>query len=116
MAPRGGFLVQVLGPMQLAWDGAPLDIAGWQPRALALFRIVATAPGRRRSRDELIDLLWPDSMPEAGASNLRYTLHLLRRAFGHLDPGPLLLQSGWVGLNSAYTWEIDIERFEELDV
>ncbi|HEX8916976.1 MAG TPA: AAA family ATPase [Chloroflexota bacterium] len=106
--------VRILGPFELVRDGAAVDTAGWQPRALTLFKLIASAPDRRRSRDDLIDVLWPDATPDAGASNLRYTLHLLRRALGSMDPSPVLYQAGWVSLNPAYTWEIDLDRFNAL--
>ena len=111
---HSGFVVRVLGPSELAHDGVPMDVSAWQPRVRSLFLLIATAPGRRRLRDELIDTLWPDSTPETGPSNLRYTLHVLRRALGSLDPSPALFEQGWISLNPAYHWEIDLERFEEL--
>ena len=109
-----GFRVCVLGPFELGRDGRAVDTTGWQPRVRSLFLLIATAPGRRRSRDEVIDLLWPDATPESGSGNLRYTLHVLRRALGTVDPTPVVFEQGWIALNPAYRWEVDLERFEEL--
>jgi DNA-binding SARP family transcriptional activator/class 3 adenylate cyclase len=109
-----GFQVRVLGSFELVRDGTAIDTRGWQPRVRSLFLLVATAPGRRRWRDEVIDLLWPDATPDSGSGNLRYTLHMLRRALGNLDPKPVALEQGWIVLNAAYRWGLDLERFEEL--
>jgi DNA-binding SARP family transcriptional activator/class 3 adenylate cyclase len=108
------FAVKVLGGFSLTQHGTELPTGSWQPRARTLFTLIATAPRLRRSRDELIDVLWPDAMPDAGASNLRYTVHLLRRAFGNVEPSPLLTQGGWIELNPAYRWDVDLQRFEAL--
>lgn len=107
------FQVQVLGPFALQRDDTPVDVGRWQPRVATLFKLLVTAPGHRRSRDELIDLLWPDAIPEVGAGNLRMVVHRLRQSLGS-DPSPVLSEHGWVALNPAYTWELDLERFEGL--
>ena len=109
-----GLQVHVLGPLELVRDGITINTTDWRPRVRSLFLLIATAPGRRRSRDEVIDLLWSDATPESGSGNLRYTLHVLRRALGTLDPTPVVSEQGWIALNPAYRWEVDLERFEEL--
>jgi DNA-binding SARP family transcriptional activator/class 3 adenylate cyclase len=109
-----GFQLRVMGGFQLTHDGTELATITWQPRARTLFTLVATSPQMRRSRDEVIDLLWPDASPDAGASNLRYTVHLLRRALRETVPTPLLTQGGWVQLNPAHHWNVDLHRFETL--
>jgi predicted ATPase len=75
---------------------------------------LVTSLGRRRSRDEIIDAMWPEANPQAGASNLRYIMHLLRRNLGGGDPSPVLSERSWIALNPAYRWDVDLERFEEL--
>lgn len=115
------FRVHVLGPFALERDGSPIDVARWQPRVVTLFKLLATVPGYRRSRDEIVDLLWPDATPEAGAGNLRMVIHRLRHALSGTagsgpsgDPSPVLSEHGWVALNPAYAWELDLEQFERL--
>src|SRR5437868_14471390 len=73
------FDVLVLGPFAVFRDGVALDTGSWQRKVHGLFRMLVTAPGRRRSRDELVDLLWPDASIDAGSRNLRVVLHMLRR-------------------------------------
>lgn len=112
--PAGLFRVQLLGDLAVSFNGNPLPIEDWQARARTLFTIIAVSPSLRRSRDELIEFMWPEAMPEAGSSNVRYTVHLLRRLLGGLDPSPVEAPAGWVRLNSAYRWEVDLHRFEAL--
>src|SRR5207249_183202 len=107
------YRIALLGPFALSRNGTPVDTGAWRPRALTLLRLLAAAPGLRRKRDEVIDLLWPDSSPEAGSANLWDLARLVRRALPE-DPSPVLLEHGWVGLNPACHWEVDLARFEEL--
>jgi hypothetical protein len=51
------YRLTVLGPFSLARNGLPLETGGWRPRALTLLRLLAVAPGFRRMREEVIDLL-----------------------------------------------------------
>ena len=57
------FRVSVLGPFALERDGEPVDTSRWQRRVATLFKLLATSPGHRRSRDEIVDILWPDAPP-----------------------------------------------------
>lgn len=114
---RCAYRVSVLGPFHLYRDGVLLETGHWQRPALNLLKLLAIAVDKRRSRDDLIDVLWRESEPQAGSSNLRYTVHRLRRDLGGAGadmPSPLLLEGGWVALNPAYRWEVDAARFEEL--
>lgn len=101
------FQVHILWPFELVYDGRPLDTVNWHPDVRSLFLLVAASRGRRRFRDEIIDILWPDAGPETGPNNLRSTLHMLRRALGNLVPSPLLFEQGWISLNPAYHWEVN---------
>ena len=111
---RTTFRVLVLGSFELERDGVRIDTDRWQRRVASLFKLLATAPERRRQRDDVIDALWPDADPEAGMGDLRIAAHRLRRALGGGEPAPILSQAGWVGLSPAYEWEIDLDDFEAL--
>jgi serine/threonine-protein kinase len=108
------FQVQVLGPFALTRNGERIDTDHWQRRAASVFKLLVTVPEHRRLRDEIIDLLWPDAAPDAGMRNLRIVLHRLRQALGGGEPSPVLLDRGWVLLNPAYGWDVDLDRFETL--
>src|SRR5579872_3962538 len=106
--------VLVLGPFALEREGAPLDDGAWQHRVVTLFKLLALAPNRQRRRDDLIDILWPEADGETGAGNLRMLVHRLRLAFGQTVPSPVLSEHGWVMLNPAYGWDLDLEQLESL--
>lgn len=108
------YRVLVLGPFALYDGDVSLSPGKWPPRAQSLLKLTVTAPDYRRSRDEIIDALWPESSLEAGSTNLRYTLHLLRRMFGNRDPTPILFEKHLVALNPAYRWEVDLDQFERM--
>jgi DNA-binding SARP family transcriptional activator len=108
------FQILLLGPFALYRRGELVDAPSWQRSALTLLKLLATAFEQRRLRDELIDVLWPDALPETGANNLRYVLSVLRRNLGGGDPAPVVSERGWIALNPAYCWDIDLVRFEEL--
>jgi serine/threonine-protein kinase len=81
---------------------------------LSLFKLLIVSPDRRRHKDEVVDILWPDAGLDAGLSNLRITAHRLRLALGSQDPPGVLSEQGWVVLNPAYGWDVDIVQFEQL--
>lgn len=59
-------------------DVLPPDVA----KPLALLAFLVAAPGRRCSRERLVDLFWGDSALEQGRSSLRQVLYRLREALG----------------------------------
>jgi DNA-binding SARP family transcriptional activator len=80
-APRLAPLrVRTLGGFAV-WRGETLLPAEhWTSRrAATLFKCLLGAPGHRLQREQAIDLLWPEADPTTGATNLRTTLHLLRK-------------------------------------
>ena len=60
--------------------GDQLLLAAGKPFALLAY--LALAPGRRASRESLLDLLWSDLDRERGRRALRQTLFNLRRVIG----------------------------------
>lgn len=114
VSERSHFDVLVLGPCALYRDGAAVDVGGWQRKVQILFRMLATTPDHRRSRDEVADILWPESTSDAGARNLRVVLHMLRRGLGSGEPSPVISEWGWIAFNPAHEWDIDLNRFERL--
>jgi DNA-binding SARP family transcriptional activator len=68
-----------LGPAQFKRDSGPVDLN--VAKAVALLGYLAITSSSH-SRDYLIDLFWPDSLPKAGRKNLRNTLWVIRKALG----------------------------------
>lgn len=110
-APR--YRALVLGPFNVERDGLSLDATNWQRRVQTLFKLLVTAPGRQRRRDDLIEILWPEADPDAATGNLRILVHRLRLTLG-CNPSPVLSRNGWVTLNPSYTWDLDLEEMEAL--
>ena len=113
--PQGAshFDVLVLGPFSLFRDGVPIETTGWQRKVQTLLRVLATSPDRRRSRDDLVDILWPEATAEAGFRNLRVVLHMLRKGLDGDIPA-VVSEAGTIELSRAHDWDIDLNRLEEL--
>src|ERR1700757_4613339 len=97
--------VKLLGRFELrAPNGREVALSG--RKSIALLALLATAPGRRMSRDRVAVLLWED-MPDAQArGNLRQLLAATRR------PAPFLeADAGSIGF-SVGTVETDLAAFE----
>lgn len=71
--------VRVLGPVSLVVDGTVVSVRRERVRAL----LALLALHRRMTRERLIDVLWPDLAPGAGANNLRTTLTYARQLSPH---------------------------------
>ena len=106
------FRVHIIGPFSVERDGVALSMGRWQRRVARLFKLLVVAPHRRRTRDEIIALLWPDASEEAGRANLRLVLHRLRKALG--EAGPVVHYDGEnisLGSDLPLGW-LDADRFE----
>src|SRR5438552_845205 len=82
--------VQVFAPggFQVLVDGEALHEHAWRRKgARQLFKMLLSRPSRRMSRDEVVDVLWPESEPESSDTNLRSTLFAMRRALELPDAG-----------------------------
>ncbi len=102
----------LLGRFAVAIDG--VEIAGdrWPSlRAAQLVQLLCLQPHQRLTRDEVIDSLWPQLEPEAGAANLRKATHHARQALGRHDS--ILLQAGEVLLWPERPVVVDALRFEQ---
>lgn len=68
--------------------GREVDPSAWRRRtSRSLVKLLALSPRRRMHRDEIIEHLWPEQDPEAGAANLRVVLHAARQALQPPSPG-----------------------------
>jgi predicted ATPase/DNA-binding SARP family transcriptional activator len=76
----------MLGAFVVTVRGHRLAETSWHRRkARQLFKCLLTHPDRRLLKDEAVELLWPDSDPAAGATNLRSATHALRKVLGIAD-------------------------------
>ena len=85
---------RILGPLEVAAEGAPVDVGGPKPRALLAALLVQ--PGTVMSTDRLIQVVWGDEPPAAALNTLRAYVSRLRTALGapvrlqHRAPGYVL--------------------------
>ena len=69
--------IRVLGPLEIAWDGRPIDLGGLKARALVARLLIDR--GLIVSVDRLIDSLWGDHEGEGAEIALRSTISRLRK-------------------------------------
>lgn len=97
---------RLLGPLELTVDGQqpPAELL-WR-KHLGLCLALWFAPGRRRSRDQLIGLLWAVKTDRAARHSLNEALRVVRRAVG--DDA---IVTGADGIRWVAHLDLDIERF-----
>lgn len=102
----------LLGRFAVAIDGVELSGDRWPSlRAAQLVQLLCLQPRQRLTRDEVIDALWPQLDPDAGAANLRKAAHHARQALGRHDG--IVLQAGEVLLWPERPLVVDALRFEQ---
>lgn len=116
MPPRRQLRIQLLGGFTVQVDGVAVDSGPWRLRkARALVAMLALAPGQRRHRDEVLDLLWPDLDSDAAARNLHQTLYVARRTLAGLGAAGdalLTIRDEHVVLDAAGPVRVDVLEFE----
>jgi DNA-binding SARP family transcriptional activator len=75
--------IRTLGSFIVLHHGAPVALAEWKSKKAREVLKILIARGGAVSRDELIQLLWPDESSETTSSRLSVSLSLLRNV---LDP------------------------------
>src|SRR5687767_10973070 len=98
--------VKLLGPLEVAVDGHPLELRRKKQRALLAF--LALRAGEVVSTDRLVDELWGEAPPKAAVGSLQNLVSELRKLIG---PDVLMTRS------PGYVLELDREcvdahRFE----
>ncbi|MDP5310205.1 ATP-binding protein [Streptomyces poriferorum] len=98
-------------------DGVDIPRRWRRSTAQSLVKLLAVAPGLRRHREEVMELLWPGVPMEAAVRNLRVTLHAARHALepelAPRNPSSYLLTEGDLLLLSADRVRVDVDEAEE---
>ena len=72
--------VWLLGGFRVSVGSRTIEKGAWRLRkAAALVKLLALAPAHRLHREQVMDILWPDSRRRIASNNLRKTLHATRR-------------------------------------
>src|SRR5262245_34047377 len=99
---------RILGPLEVARDGAPLVLGAAQQRAL--LAVLVLHRGEVVSTDRLVDELWGERVPAAAAKTVQVYVSQLRKALG---AGVIVTQGR--GYRLAITpGQVDAVRFEAL--
>ncbi len=106
--------IEVLGHFRVhVGHGHTIDEAAWgRNRPQQLVQLLALAPRHRLVRDRVIEALWPDLAPDAGAANLRKAAHHARAVLG--APDAVVLRGGQVSLFPDAEVRTDLDRFHDL--
>src|SRR5688500_17670783 len=117
--PTGGkrevVRVWLLGGFQVSVGSRIISQDAWRLRkAAALVKLLSLAPGHRMHREQVMELLWPNSGRKAAYNSLRSILHTARKV---LDPavGSLYLASkdeSLVLCPAGDLW-VDVDAFEQ---
>ncbi len=102
-----------LGRFQIARAGHALPPCKAR-KATAILRYLLTRRHRSASKEELMELLWPDAQPREAAHSLHVAVSALRH---YLDPAAdtyLLFEDGRYAINSAASVEDDCATFQQL--
>lgn len=103
-------LVRVLGPVELSIDGTPPPADLLWRKNVALMVYLARAPGRARTREQIIGLLWGEKPETAARHSLNEALRTIRR---HAGDDSLDTSGGQIRL-SPDAVHLDIDSMEEL--
>src|SRR5215217_8447173 len=107
--------VRLLGGFRISVGSRVIEAKQWRLRKPAtLVKLLALAPNHRLQREQIMDLLWPESGKRSASNNLRQIVHTTRKI---LDPvaGSRYLHSDNESLVLCPGGEIwvDVEAFEE---
>jgi len=100
--------IRTLGPVEVLIDGGPAPAELLWRKHLGLLVYLARSPGRGRSREHLVGMLWGEKPESAARHSLNEALRILRRCCG--DDG-VDASAQQVGLNDGVI-VIDTAEFE----
>jgi predicted ATPase/DNA-binding SARP family transcriptional activator/DNA-binding CsgD family transcriptional regulator len=107
--------VKLLGCFSVSVGDRVIEQDEWRLRkAAALMKLLALAPSHRLHREQIIDLLWPDSGRGAASNNLRKTLHAARRTLDQARGSDYLASQdeSLVLCPGGDLW-VDVDAFED---
>lgn len=111
--------IYTLGGFKLLVDGNPVTFTGKvQKKPLEMLKCIVSLGGKNIAREQLTDLLWPDSDGDQAQSAFNTTASRLRSILGTNEA--LAIKGGRVSLNPRYcrvdTWTLEdfVQRLDAL--
>jgi DNA-binding SARP family transcriptional activator len=89
-------------------------VADWPSRrARELFKYLVTHRRPWLRREQIVEVFWPDSAPEAARNSLNVAIHGLRRALRAASSVPVVvLEAGAYRLDAGLELWVDVDEFE----
>src|SRR6266700_2354836 len=115
---EGSLEIYLLGPFRVVVNGRLVTERQWSRRKPALLiKLLALQPHHQIHREQMIELLWPDSDLESASNNLHKAIHLARHALepelkSAADSHFVLTRGQQIVLSAAGKLYIDLEEFE----
>jgi ABC-type oligopeptide transport system substrate-binding subunit/DNA-binding SARP family transcriptional activator len=115
------FKISILGLANITLKGKQLRLRTLKGQAL-LFYLLAESldnPCASRSREFLMELLWPGLPLKSAQESLRQVVYQLRKHFSGSDykgPDILISDRHMVALNPKFAYELDADRFTRLQI
>lgn len=111
--------IRILGAFEVTRDGILLEDRAWTTqKAKMLLKYLLLHRGQTVHQDQVIDLLWPDADPAAGAVNLKTAVKHLRQALEPLLEGSrshhIRREGEVLRFASAPTCWIDLDEYDQL--
>ena len=104
--------VDLLGGLSVKVDGSTVERDAWKSRRSAqLVALLALAPKRRMTTEQVMDVLCPDLAPESARANLHKTATLARQALGSKES--VVLRGDVVTLWPSAEVTVDVMAFED---
>ena len=103
--------LRLFGLFQLICQGKPVVLD--QPRLEELIALLAIHAGEPVARAQIAYQLWPDSSEKQARANVRNLLYRLKRAWPDLEEA-IVIDSKHIVWRGDATFQIDVQRFEEL--
>ncbi|MDO8688750.1 MAG: BTAD domain-containing putative transcriptional regulator [Dehalococcoidia bacterium] len=117
---RPALEIRLLGDFKVVVRGRLITDRAWRTqKAKELFAYLLTRTDRRATRDELLEILWPELGLESAVSNFHFTVHSVRHALEpHLPPRSssnyLVLSGRTYRLSLPADAWIDTDDFQEI--
>lgn len=111
--------IRLLGSLEVIIDGTPVPEKSWQTQKVkTLFKYLVLNRGRKASREQMMEMLWPEADPASSAASLRVALTRMRRALspdGARSRGKTPFfgdERGLIWFDPGEDYALDTEEFE----